>query len=151
MEENTTTYEETLENNEESISDALPNDGVPSPTENSTEDGEGSALDNPQHDSGIHETVEETTEENVAESEETDTTEETEELEEIEAELSVEELVSGNDLPQSVVYMMNAETQTEEAVLFLEKPIAEYTTTEGLLLLIFILAFVGLCYKIIFE
>lgn len=152
MEDNNTTYEETLENIEESSEENIQNDDIPTSTESSTESGENSSIDNSGDDIGIPETVEES----AAVPEETgtavDSTEETtEELETIEEELTIEEYVSGNEIPEQVAVYYQLETETEESIPFLDKPLNEYTTSEGLLLLIFILAFVGLWYKIIFD
>lgn len=147
MEENTTIVEETLENIEESSADDLPHDDIPTSSEDSTESGEGFTVDSTEDNSGISESVEES----AAVPEETDTAADSTELEEVTEDMSVEELVSGNDIPQSVFYLLNEETETQEEVRFLEKPIENYSVTEGLLLLIFILFFIGLCYKIIFD
>ena len=152
MEENNTTYEETLENIEESSEEIIQNDDTPSFMESSTESGEDTTNDNSDYDSGISETVEES----AAVPEETDTandsTEETtEELETIEEELTIEEYVSGNEISEQFADYYLLESETEEVIPFLDKPLNEYTTSEGLLLLIFILAFVGLWYKIIFD
>lgn len=153
MEENTTIIEENLESIEESFAEDLPNDDIPTSTENIEESGEDIPIDDSLTDSGILEDVGES----AAVPETTDTasdlTEEetTEELTEIDGEISIEELVSGNEIPQQVVYLLQGEEETTEEVLFLEKPLNEYTTTEGLLMLIFVLVFVGLWYKIIFD
>lgn len=153
MEENTTIIEENLESIEESFAEDLPNDDIPTFTENIEESGEDIPIDDSLTDSGILEDVGES----AAVPETTDTasdlTEEetTEELTEIDGEISIEELVSGNEIPQQVAVYYQVETETEESIPFLDKPLNEYTTAEGLLLLIFILAFVGLWYKIIFD
>lgn len=153
MEENTTIIEENLESIEEFTTEDIQNDNIPTSTENIEESGEDILTDDTLTDSGILEDVGES----AAVPEETDTasdlTEEetTEEFTEIDGEISIEELVSGNEIPQQVFYLMQGEEETTEEVLFLEKPLNEYTTTEGLLMLIFVLAFVGLCYTIIFD
>ena len=46
---------------------------------------------------------------------------------------------------------IETETEITIEVPFLDKPLNDFTTSEGLLLLIFILAFIGLWYKIIFD
>lgn len=156
MEENTTIIEENFESSEELTTEDIQNDDISITTESSTESGENTIIDNLDYDSGISETVEES----AAVPEETDTasdsteetTEETtEELETIEEEMTIEEYVSGNEIPEQVALYYQVETETEESIPFLNKPLNEYTTAEGLLLLIFILAFVGLWYKIIFD
>lgn len=153
MEENTTIIEENLESIEEFTTEDIQNDNIPTSTENIEESGEDILTDDTLTDSGILEDVGES----AAVPEETDTasdlTEEetTEEFTEIDGEISIEELVSGNEIPQQVFYLMQGEEETTEEVLFLEKPLNEYTTTEGLLMLIFALAFVNLCYTIIFD
>lgn len=152
MEENNTTIEENLESSEELTTEDIQNDDIPTTTESSTESGENTSIDNSDNDSGISETVVDS----VAVPEETDTAyesvEETmEELETIDEEMTIEEYVSGNEIPEQVAEYYLLETETEEVIPFLDKPLNEYTTSEGLLLLIFILAFVGLWYKIIFD
>lgn len=148
MEENTTIIEENLESIEESNSEDLPNDDIPTSSENGTESGENTSNDNPHNDSGVSETVEES----AADPEQTvSAADSTEELEEIDGELSIEEYVSGNDYLEQYAMYYQSEIDTEEEIPFLDKPLNDYTTSEGLLLLIFILALVGLLYKIIFD
>ena len=140
MEENQTVVEETMEDIEESSAETIPNDSVPPATENSEESGEDTVIDNPQDNIDVSESVEsteETTEETTEEEIEEETTEE--ETTEIEADMDVLELLA----------LMDEETETQ--VPFLEKPINEYSVSEGLLLLIFILGLVAFIYHVVFD
>ena len=134
VEETTTEVIETTEEDIEVSSEPDILDDVPG-----TEEG---SKDDPENIEGSsEETVEESIEETVEET--------TEELSEDMTEELTEELLEEmtEESTEYILYMTEQETE----VPFLEKSFTEYSTTEGLLLLIFIILFVWFIRSILFD
>lgn len=140
MEENTTVYENTSEEVVETVEESSPVDvepdvldDVPESMENTSDDSE--IVESTENDF-IEESSEVPTEETTVES--------TEDVEELTEETTEELTVESTDV---MLYLTEQETE----VPFFEKPFTDYSVSEGLLLLIFILLFVWFIRDILFD
>ena len=138
MEENTENIQETtpevVETSVEDTPETVEQTTVQTPEETAQD-----SITNTEGDSsGISESIEETTEESTEDLTEESTEDSTEDSTEgvFLTPEELEKLLSGIEEETEEI-----ETQTE--VVFLEKPLDEYTTSEGLLLLIFLLGIVA--------
>ena len=138
MEENTENIQETtpevVETSVEDTPETVEQTTVQTPEETAQD-----SITNTEGDSsGISESIEETTEESTEDLTEESTEDSTEDSTEgvFLTPEELEKLLSGIEEETEEI-----ETQTE--VVFLEKPLGEYTTSEGLLLLIFLLGIVA--------
>lgn len=142
MEENTENIQETTPEVVETSSEDTPETVEQTTVQTPEETVQDSSTNTEDDSSGISESIEETTEESTEDL--------TEESTEDSTENSTEDLTEGVFLtPEELEKLLSGieeeteEIETQTEVVFLEKPLDEYTTSEGLLLLIFLLGIVA--------